>query len=232
MSILEFASVPISLTLAVTAQVIETVDELAKEAKEMIAFMSETVKDGYDKLLKTSENYQGDVGKIPVLPPLLWISLFSAVRTSPYRQPVFSSPVAPALLFHISANVNQLLAYIRSIMQNIAQNSGQLTRSSTTIAGELSDAQMSVSDISATMEQMRAAMEQSSAALDQINEAVWQAFGLIEQVNRQAEDGSSSSGQIMRHASQIYEKAVQEQQETKKRVADMARSVPRQHPQS
>ena len=24
-------------------------------------------------------------------------------RTSPYRQPVFSSPVAPALLFHISA---------------------------------------------------------------------------------------------------------------------------------
>lgn len=125
----------------------------------------------------------------------------------------------------IAENVNQLLAYIRSIMQNIAQNSGQLTRSSTTIAGELSDAQMSVSDISATMEQMRAAMEQSSAALDQINEAVWQAFGLIEQVNRQAEDGSSSSGQIMRHASQIYEKAVQEQQETKKRVADMARSV-------
>ncbi len=125
----------------------------------------------------------------------------------------------------IAENVNELLAYIRSIMQNIAENSKQLTGSSSTIAGDLSDAQTSISDISATMEQMSAAMEQSSASLDQINESVQQAFELIEQVNRQAESGSGSSNQIMHHASEIYGRAVQEQQETKRRAAAMASSV-------
>lgn len=48
----------------VTAAVIQTVDELAKEAKEMMAFMDQTAMGGYEKLLKTSESYQSDVGRM------------------------------------------------------------------------------------------------------------------------------------------------------------------------
>lgn len=46
----------------VTAEVIQTVDELAAEAEEMIAFMNETAIQGYEKLLETSEDYQHNVG--------------------------------------------------------------------------------------------------------------------------------------------------------------------------
>lgn len=45
----------------VTTEVIQTVDELAAEAKEMIAFMNETTIGGYEKLLETSESYRSNV---------------------------------------------------------------------------------------------------------------------------------------------------------------------------
>lgn len=48
----------------VTAEVIQAVDELAAEAEEMITFMNETAMGGYEKLLKTSENYQSNVGNL------------------------------------------------------------------------------------------------------------------------------------------------------------------------
>lgn len=46
----------------VTTEVIQTVDELAAEAEEMIAFMNRTAMGGYEKLLETSESYQSNVG--------------------------------------------------------------------------------------------------------------------------------------------------------------------------
>ncbi|MDE6619005.1 MAG: methyl-accepting chemotaxis protein [Lachnospiraceae bacterium] len=46
----------------VTTEVIRAVDELAAEAKEMIAFMNMTTMGGYEKLLETSESYQSNVG--------------------------------------------------------------------------------------------------------------------------------------------------------------------------
>ncbi|MEY8391040.1 methyl-accepting chemotaxis protein [Lachnospiraceae bacterium] len=48
----------------VTAAVIQTVDELAREAKEMMDFMDQTAMGGFEKLLETSKNYQDDVGKM------------------------------------------------------------------------------------------------------------------------------------------------------------------------
>lgn len=48
----------------VTAEVIAAVDELAAEAEVMINFMNETAMGGYEKLLKTSENYRSDVGSM------------------------------------------------------------------------------------------------------------------------------------------------------------------------
>lgn len=46
----------------VSKEVIDAVNDLAKEAEKMIQFMDETVMKGYEKLLETSQNYQADVG--------------------------------------------------------------------------------------------------------------------------------------------------------------------------
>lgn len=48
----------------VTADVIASVDALAAEAEVMINFMNETAMGGYEELLKTSGNYQSDVGSM------------------------------------------------------------------------------------------------------------------------------------------------------------------------
>ena len=46
----------------VSKQVIDAVNELATEAEKMLKFMDETAMTGYEKLLVTSKDYQGDVG--------------------------------------------------------------------------------------------------------------------------------------------------------------------------
>lgn len=46
----------------VSAEVISAVNELAKEAEVMLAFMEETAMTGYEKLLETSEEYRKNVG--------------------------------------------------------------------------------------------------------------------------------------------------------------------------
>lgn len=125
----------------------------------------------------------------------------------------------------IAENVNELLAYIRGIMLNIAANSKHLNKSTGVIAENLSDAEMSITDVSSTMEQMSAALQESSVSLDQINESIQQIFLLIEQINIQAECGGHSSDEIMGRASKVHSKAILEQQEAKSRVADMAASV-------
>lgn len=48
----------------VSEDVIAAVDELAKEAEKMLVFMNETAMKGYEKLLKTSDSYQGDVNSL------------------------------------------------------------------------------------------------------------------------------------------------------------------------
>ncbi len=46
----------------VSADVIDAVNALAKEAEKMVKFMDETAMTGYEKLLETSRSYQSDVG--------------------------------------------------------------------------------------------------------------------------------------------------------------------------
>lgn len=48
----------------VSDTVVEAVNELAKNAEQMIKFMDETAMSGYRKLLETSESYRNDVGDI------------------------------------------------------------------------------------------------------------------------------------------------------------------------
>lgn len=122
----------------------------------------------------------------------------------------------------IANNVNDLLAYIRNIMLSISENSRNLNGTSANIAGDLSNAEMSISDVSATMEEMSAAMQESSASLELVNNSILQIFELIKQIHSQAESGNNSSDQIMEHAREVYNTAVEEQQDAKTQAEDMA----------
>ncbi|MCM1252575.1 MAG: methyl-accepting chemotaxis protein [Clostridium sp.] len=125
----------------------------------------------------------------------------------------------------IAENVNELLQYIRKIMLNISENSGNLGESSRTVAQNLSNGEAEITDVSAVMEQMSAAMEQSSASLEQVNESTKQIFESIENIYEQAEAGSASSDGIMATASEVYDRAVVEKQDAALQVANMASSV-------
>ena len=49
---------------AVSAEVISSVNDLAKKAEEMLVFIEETTMAGYEKLLETSQSYRDDIGDI------------------------------------------------------------------------------------------------------------------------------------------------------------------------
>lgn len=125
----------------------------------------------------------------------------------------------------IAENVNELLRHIREIMLNIAENAEHLKESSRTVSSKLSNAETEITDVSSVMEEMSAAMEESSASLDQINESIGQIFESIESIYEQAENGRTSSNGIMKNASEVYNRAIEEKQDAARQVADMAASV-------
>ena len=125
----------------------------------------------------------------------------------------------------IAENVNELLRHIRSIMLNISDNSEQLKESSRKVSDKLSHAESGITDVSSVMEEMSAAMEEASASLDQVNESIRQIFSSIEGIYGQAESGRISSDEIMKTASEVYNRAVQEKQDAMQQAANMAEVV-------
>lgn len=125
----------------------------------------------------------------------------------------------------ISNNVNQLLEYIRSIMLNISENSKSLKVSSNSIAGNLSDAEMSITDVSATMEEMSAAMQETSASLQQINESVNNSYSAAEVINEKAETGRETAQEVSKQAEVIHVEAVKEQEEAREKAKQLAEIV-------
>ncbi len=125
----------------------------------------------------------------------------------------------------IAENVNELLRHIREIMLNISENAEHLKESSRTVSSKLTNAETEITDVSSVMEEMSAAMEKSSASLDQINESIGQIFESIENIYEQAESGRVSSDKIMKTASEVYSRAIEEKQDAARQVADMAAAV-------
>lgn len=125
----------------------------------------------------------------------------------------------------IADNVNTLLEYIRTIMQNIAANSIQLNESADNVANNLANAGMSITDISATMEEMSAAMEETSASLGQVSEATSEVYENVQKISENANAGSGSSERIMKKAADIHENAITEQKAAKLQAQEMAVAV-------
>ena len=125
----------------------------------------------------------------------------------------------------IADNVNELLQHIREIMLNIAENAEHLKGSSHNVSESLAGNESEIPGVSAVMEEMSAAMEESSASLEQVNESIRQIFASIANIYEQAEHGSVSSDGIMKTASEVYNRAVEEKQSATLQAADMAESV-------
>lgn len=125
----------------------------------------------------------------------------------------------------IAENVNKLLEYIRGVMLNISKNSQKLNISSISIAEELSQAELNITDVSAVMEQMSAAMQETSSSLGQINYSIQEISDAIEAIAQRADEGKGSSEKIKKKASDIYKNAVVEQEKARNQARDMALAV-------
>ena len=125
----------------------------------------------------------------------------------------------------IADNVNELLQHIRKIMLNISENAEHLRESSRKVSDSLVSGETEITGVSAVMEELSAAMEESNASLEQVNESIRQIFASIANIYEQAEHGSVSSDGIMKTASEIYNRAVEEKQNATLQAADMAESV-------
>lgn len=125
----------------------------------------------------------------------------------------------------ISENVNELLAYIRSIMIHISDSSSNLMESSECIVKSLDDAQGSVENVSATMEEMSAGMEETTASLNQVTESIQEIYRFIESIYGQAEAGLEFTEKIDTNATQICSEAMKERSRIKDEVDQMILTV-------
>ena len=125
----------------------------------------------------------------------------------------------------IANNVNKLLEHIREIMLNIAENSEQLGSSTQNIVQSLAGAESGITDVSATMEEMSAAMEETSASLSQVNDSVGKVYEAIEVISGNADQGKTSSNEIMAKAQEIQTRALDEQKDAKMQAHEMAAEV-------
>jgi methyl-accepting chemotaxis protein len=125
----------------------------------------------------------------------------------------------------IADNVNDILAYIRNIMINIAGNSDSIKTSSSNIATNLTSAEGAASEVSSTMEEMSSAMEESSASLSQINDLMNKIKDSFNDMVGQIQNGRAFSEEIRSNAEATGEKAASDQEKAKKTVDEMASVV-------
>lgn len=125
----------------------------------------------------------------------------------------------------MAQNINGLLGHIRTIMTGISSNSRKLNESTQTVVENLGDAGQSVIDVSATMQEMSAAMEETTAFLGQINESAAGIFLSINDISKEAAEGSSLTQEIQSKAQDIYKNAEREQSDVQQEARKMEAAV-------
>lgn len=125
----------------------------------------------------------------------------------------------------IADNVNDLLAYIRTIMQGISSGSSRLMASSQRMVDNLSSADASIMSVSATMEEMSAAMEETTASLNQITSAVEDVYSSVENIAQNADSGKASSEDMEGRASAARTDALAKQQQANAQTEELSSSL-------
>ncbi len=125
----------------------------------------------------------------------------------------------------IAGHVNQLLEYIRNIMQNISENSISLSSSADLVVNKLTQTSDSISDVSSVMEEMSAAMEETSASMQQVDDTVNNIASTIHKIADTASGKSEGAKQIAANAKSIYENALDEQVNAKSQADNMISNI-------
>ncbi len=125
----------------------------------------------------------------------------------------------------IAGHVNQLLEYIRNIMQNISENSISLSSSADLVVNKLTQTSDSISDVSSVMEEMSAAMEETSASMQQVDDTVNNIASTIHKIADTASGKSEGAKQIASNAKSIYENALDEQTNAKSQADNMIANI-------
>ena len=125
----------------------------------------------------------------------------------------------------IAGHVNQLLEYIRNIMQNISENSISLSSSADLVVNKLTQTSDSISDVSSVMEEMSAAMEETSASMQQVDDTVNNIASTIHKIADTASGKSEGAKQIASNAKSIYENALDEQVNAKSQADNMIANI-------
>lgn len=97
----------------------------------------------------------------------------------------------------IAGHVNQLLEYIRNIMQNISENSISLSSSADLVVNKLTQTSDSISDVSSVMEEMSAAMEETSASMQQVDDTVNNIASTIHKIADTASGKSEGQSRLL-----------------------------------
>ncbi len=125
----------------------------------------------------------------------------------------------------LAGSVNEMLTYIRSIMQSIFSNSTRLNQTTGEIVENLANADSSIVDVSATMEEMSAAMEETTASINQITGSVDDMYERIDGIFKGATKEDKETKGIMEKARRIYEEAMAEQKKARELAEKMAGEV-------
>lgn len=118
--------------------------------------------------------------------------------------------------------INKLLAYIRDIMVNVANNSSDLTDASVTMLNGMIEAKEGIVDVSATMEEMNAAIEETSASVEHVTESVGVMNAAISDMATSAKEGADYTTRINKKAQEIKADAADEQSGAKLQSREMA----------
>lgn len=125
----------------------------------------------------------------------------------------------------IAGNVNGLLAYMRGMIKNIADNSMSMKEVSQSIADNLGQAKNSSSEMSTALESMSGAMEETAASMNQINEVMEEIMNAVSGIAKSITDGKNYTHEIREKATMIGNMAVEEQTSAQAKVEAMKQAV-------
>lgn len=125
----------------------------------------------------------------------------------------------------IADHVNDLLAYMRRIMTEIAASSDALRQSSQTVHRRVGETKGNVDSMSGTLDNMAATMEETTAAINEINSSVGDVYRFIESISEEARSGGELSAQIRAAAAETLRSVTTERQGAEQLTRQLADSL-------
>jgi len=125
----------------------------------------------------------------------------------------------------IGKYVNELLAYIRKIIANIADSSSHLAISVKDSLNNVESTSTGINQVFIEMEQMSASMEETSASLTQIDDIMGRMSTTMKELYQNSQGGEALSARIQNEASIVRNNAISDKEDVKIKSAQMAQSL-------